>query len=351
MTLKPCCTPDEVAGLLRVDTRTVQALIAAGRLHAVRVGDEVRIPRQALDAFLGTSFRPGGWRRHAAFVAVLAGLGLGSSVRADIPAPATASSAVAYAGFLESNGVPVNGTASVRAAVFDAATGGTPVYAEQHDTVPVAAGQFQLLLGTGTTTAGSYESAWATAHGELFLALEVKGPGAADFVALDGRQRLATAPYAHRGAPGRDFLVDRTLVATRAADVGYLSVAPQDAAAEGGELQLRGSGGNNAVYVDNLSGNFRVHDGTNVRMETSGANLSVPAGNLTVSGTVAAGTLKGPLGQTSCYWKDVETCGHGCGNGVYYETFCDPGDYMVGMGHHTWSQYTYYNFRIRCCRP
>jgi excisionase family DNA binding protein len=47
-------TPEEVAGLLRVDVETVEALIRDGKLPAVRVGDDWRISRAAVTAFINT---------------------------------------------------------------------------------------------------------------------------------------------------------------------------------------------------------------------------------------------------------------------------------------------------------
>jgi excisionase family DNA binding protein len=45
-------TAKEVAGILRVSTKTIYALIAAGKLASVRVGRVIRVPRSALDQFL-----------------------------------------------------------------------------------------------------------------------------------------------------------------------------------------------------------------------------------------------------------------------------------------------------------
>jgi excisionase family DNA binding protein len=42
-------TVKEAADFLRVNVKTVYALIAAGRLRCIRVGRVIRIPRTALD--------------------------------------------------------------------------------------------------------------------------------------------------------------------------------------------------------------------------------------------------------------------------------------------------------------
>ncbi|GAA5337528.1 helix-turn-helix domain-containing protein [Thermus antranikianii] len=46
-------TVEEVAKLLRVSRKTVEKLIYAKKLHAVKVGRVWRIPRAAVEAFLG----------------------------------------------------------------------------------------------------------------------------------------------------------------------------------------------------------------------------------------------------------------------------------------------------------
>lgn len=45
-------TVDEVAKLLKVSPITVRRHIASGRLHAVRAGRNVRVPRESVEAFL-----------------------------------------------------------------------------------------------------------------------------------------------------------------------------------------------------------------------------------------------------------------------------------------------------------
>jgi excisionase family DNA binding protein len=47
--------PSEVAGLLAVDSRTIQRLIASGRLPALRVGSRWRIRPDDLTAYLAAA--------------------------------------------------------------------------------------------------------------------------------------------------------------------------------------------------------------------------------------------------------------------------------------------------------
>lgn len=53
MNLPAVLTVDEAADLLRVDRRSVYGLIRSGDLHAVRVGRALRVPRWAIEHFLG----------------------------------------------------------------------------------------------------------------------------------------------------------------------------------------------------------------------------------------------------------------------------------------------------------
>lgn len=53
----PLMTAAEVAALLQVSLRTVRRLIADGTLPSVRIGRAVRVPQEALDAFLSGQAR------------------------------------------------------------------------------------------------------------------------------------------------------------------------------------------------------------------------------------------------------------------------------------------------------
>ncbi len=66
------------------------------------------------------------------------------------------------------------------------------------------------------------------------------------------------------------------------AQVGYLAVDPGDGGNEGGEIQLRGAGGNGGFQIDNYAGNARIHT------LAAGKNLQVLGG-----GVVAAGNVQG----------------------------------------------------------
>ncbi|MCD4771385.1 hypothetical protein K8R30_03135 [archaeon] len=56
------------------------------------------------------------------------------------------------------------------------------------------------------------------------------------------------------------------------------------------------------------------------------------------------------LGQSTCQWIYVSTCGHSCGAGAYYQAVCPVGYYMAGHSMYTWASYATYNHRIYCCR-
>lgn len=47
-------TVEEVAKLLRVSVATVRALVASGELKSFRVGNQIRIKKEDLDAYMST---------------------------------------------------------------------------------------------------------------------------------------------------------------------------------------------------------------------------------------------------------------------------------------------------------
>lgn len=57
------------------------------------------------------------------------------------------------------------------------------------------------------------------------------------------------------------------------------------------------------------------------------------------------------LGQNSCEWINVTTCGHSCGMGTYYQAVCPAGKYVAGWSTLTWNADAPHNFRIYCCAP
>lgn len=211
-----CYTVQEVATLLRVDPDDIQALIARGALSATMVSGHRRIPAQALARYLTPAQAPRAaglsarlkWAVAAAVC--LGALAEGAHVLAEIGTPGNDSTGIPYEGFLERDGAPLAGPVSVRVSVLASdIAGATPIYEETQD-ITAAAGRIGMTIGVGTRTAGSATpfNAAVGAQDALFLALAVKTANDADYVPLAGTQRLGSAAYALRAAPGHSFRAD-----------------------------------------------------------------------------------------------------------------------------------------------
>lgn len=114
------------------------------------------------------------------------------------------SSGIPYQGFLEQNGVGINGAVDVQFEVLDAAS--SVAWTELHSNVTVNAGAFAVTLGD-TSDASLRALHAAVQAGAASLRVSV-GPVGGSLVALGGTQRLASVGYAHRAAPGQAFVVD-----------------------------------------------------------------------------------------------------------------------------------------------
>ena len=153
------------------------------------------------------------------------------------------SSGIPYEGFLEQNGSRVDGMRDFEVSVYK---GLTPVYIETHSDVPVSGGRFQLIIGAAASTqSGSSDN--LASGGEMFLALRVRdNSDGAGFVGLNGRQRLASAPYALSGAPGSGFVVDGSVSAGGGVGIGHANPPTEWIVGETGtglELNQRESSG------------------------------------------------------------------------------------------------------------
>lgn len=306
---QPWYTTAEVARRLRLDDGDIVALLRRGELAGIHVAGAWRIAADDLERFLGRARRPArpAWRPVVAGAAALAVLtGMVGVLRAQ--AVTAGSHTVPYEGFLEKAGTPVDGGIRVRFSLFPTVDATTPAWTEDHVTT-VSAGRFSVTLGDSTALDGVLQ-----AGGNLFLGLEVQGlladgSPAEGLTPLAGRQAWGSTGFAWRGAPGRDFTVDRNLRAAGNAQLGSLTVSgptatgdltvvPQDAVSEGGELRLSGTGGYRDWQVDNMSGQFRLHTGGVVNLSVAGA------GDLSV-----LGTINGAGGRADCGVPTMEFAG------------------------------------------
>lgn len=58
---------------------------------------------------------------------------------------------LSYSGQILAEGKPLSGPLAARFALYDTATGGTPLWEEEHGAVPVTGGLFSVLLGSNAT--------------------------------------------------------------------------------------------------------------------------------------------------------------------------------------------------------
>lgn len=103
---------------------------------------------------------------------------------------AAVSTLINYQGFLRSTaGSPINGNTDLSFTIYDAATGGTPLWTEAHPATAVSNGDFAVLLGGITAFPASLFS-----NGSLWIETSVAG------VPLTPRRVLGASPFALRAA-------------------------------------------------------------------------------------------------------------------------------------------------------
>lgn len=133
-----------------------------------------------------------------------------ATVRAQTGEGATAAALQTGPGFtfqgqLRDNGAPVNGSCDVEAGLWDAADGGAQVGNTQTVTsVPVKDGRFTITLNNN----GEFGAEAFTGR-ERWLAIAVRCPaGSGSYAALQPRQPLTAAPFAHGLVPGARMETD-----------------------------------------------------------------------------------------------------------------------------------------------
>ena len=129
----------------------------------------------------------------AASALVLA-FGIGPRLAHATPPPTAAGVTIPYPGQLSDNaGQPVaDGFYDFRFELYDAETGGTPLWSESQNSVPVKGGAFVAALGSVNPLPAA-----ALDGSNRWLAVSVRGPGETDYAALTPRQQLdVSAPSA-----------------------------------------------------------------------------------------------------------------------------------------------------------
>lgn len=210
---------------------------------------------------------------------------LAAPAHAQTPAPST----VSYQGVLtDAAGTPVpDGPQTLSLRLFEAATGGTAVYAETH-TAPTTGGVFAVEIGGGTPTSGT----WAGVHFDRSYWLET----AVGTTTLTPRTRLSASPYARSLTPGARIgapasgsaLTAAGLIESTAGGIRYPDGTTQTSAASAFTLPYTASV-SNTNYLLNLT-----------NTSTSGEGIqAVTAGAIAIRGESAAGTGSGVVGQAT----------------------------------------------------
>jgi hypothetical protein len=142
----------------------------------------------------------------------LAAGALGLSLLAGGAAEAQTPLLVGYQGAIfDASGQPVQGSADVDVAIFDASNGGSQLYAESHNGVSLVDGTFDVQIGSGTSPAGTFDE--NTFFGRGGVARADGGRRDADAAPAAGR-RPVCAPRQGGGEPGRQHW-DRPACADR----------------------------------------------------------------------------------------------------------------------------------------
>ena len=103
-------------------------------------------------------------------------------------APGPSATTVNYQGRLaDSAGNPLDGSFNMSFSLWDAASGGSQVWAESHAAVPVSEGLFSVGLGSQTETGGIPPGTW---DGDRYLQIEVRGE------ILSPRELIRSVPMA-----------------------------------------------------------------------------------------------------------------------------------------------------------
>jgi len=170
-------------------------------------------------------------------------------LRAQIP------NLINYQGRMTVSGAPASGTFSIRFSIHTALTGGTELWFETQNTVQVANGIFNVLLGSATT--GGIPNNVFTATGDRYLAVRVGVDPE-----ISPRFRLTSVAFAIR-ATEADGVADGA--------VGNLDLADNAVTAQ------KIAANNVVKSINSLRDNVTLSAGSNVTITPSGNILTIAA--------------------------------------------------------------------------
>ncbi|MBW7882127.1 MAG: hypothetical protein H3C34_05725 [Caldilineaceae bacterium] len=229
-------------------------------------------------------------------ISIVAGLAVAAQAQTGDQVTVTATKIApgfTFQGELHDNGIPVNANCDIRAALWDAPSGGVQVGSTQTaGNTAVRAGRFTIVLNTSAEFGADAFTGQAR-----WLEIAVRCPaGSGDYAVLQPRQALTAAPYAHTLVPGA--LISGT--------VG----APSNSVLSLGNLGENGVGlrvldaGLDGVYIDRA-----VRHGVTVIGSLTGVNVESTRGN---------GIYVGSAGGNGMYVSKADYIGLYVGNAKRY---------------------------------
>ena len=197
-----------------------------------------------------------------------------------------------YRGYLELDGAAIDETVTFGVVLSN----GGSTFSEEHVDVPVYAGEFQLLIGSGSSQSEPTIPSWVYNTDGVTIEISVNG------TAMSNPQAIHPVPYAHWAAEGQDFFVEGTLgvgvdatdaVVTTANRVGFghfaeygdysllLYQGGSPSTSYGMGIQSRTLGFNSHFEFDFYSGDTSgTRDATRPALELDGYRLAIGGSDL-----------------------------------------------------------------------
>ncbi|MDM8543868.1 hypothetical protein QUF90_22565 [Desulfococcaceae bacterium HSG9] len=175
---------------------------------------------------------------------------------------------ISYQGFLtDSSGNPITSSVDMNVGFYNIVSGGTSIYTETHSGVTVSAGQFNILLGGGTSPSGAFPDFTDA----LWIAVTVAGQ------TMSPRIPMSAVPYARFAFS----VADASITASK----------------------LNGASGNGTagqVLSSNGTGGFSWADPASVTGPQGDTGATGPAGSYTIGSGIedSSGTLSVSFGST-----------------------------------------------------
>src|SRR5512143_2313775 len=157
---------------------------------------------------------------------------------------AAAPPAINYQGrVLAPDGSPAPGPVDLTLRIWDSATSGTQLYAEQHRGTALTDGIFDVLLGTGTDRVGNLD-ADTFVMADRWLELSINGE------TLSPRQPFSSVPYAFQA-----LRAERAATADKIGSLTAADVVPRSGGTFSGVVGFNGPNGKGNILLSYLTAN------------------------------------------------------------------------------------------------